>query len=106
MQMRQAGEPGYGPSNTFQGQAAAPEGHKSCTNHSRCHIANVLLGCRVFPSEMDPRSHPLWHLAETYGACCELQCSERTTHVVAAARGTEKTMWAVQHGKPVVTPAW
>lgn len=32
--------------------------------------------------------------------------SDRTTHVVAAARGTEKTLWAAQHGRPVVTPAW
>ncbi len=45
-------------------------------------------------------------MAEAFGAVCELQPGERTTHVVAAARGTEKTLWAAQHGRMVVTPAW
>jgi hypothetical protein len=45
-------------------------------------------------------------MAEAFGASCDLECSERTTHVISTVRGTEKTLWAAQHGRPVVTPAW
>lgn len=55
----------------------------------------VLQGCslvfsRVMPLEQDPRTHALWRMAEQYGATCSTHCSDATTHVVAAARGTEK----------------
>jgi hypothetical protein len=62
--------------------------------------------CRVIPQDTEPRAHPLWQLAEAYGATCEDSVSERVTHVVAAGRGTSKTLWAAQNGRPVVTPAW
>ena len=45
---------------------------------------------RVIPLEMDPCSHPLWKMAEQFGAKCSVSCSEDTTHVVAGTRGTEK----------------
>lgn len=66
----------------------------------------VLVFSRIVPADMDPRLHPLWRLAEAYGAACEEGVSERVTHVVAPSRGTQKTLWAAQHGRPVVTPAW
>lgn len=58
----------------------------------------MLQGCslvfsRVMPLEQDPRTHALWRMAEQYGATCSTHCSDATTHVVAAARGTEKVGW-------------
>lgn len=50
----------------------------------------VLVFSRVIPLETNPRQHPLWLLAEQYGATCSEQCSEDTTHVVAMTGGTEK----------------
>ncbi|KAI8462251.1 MAG: hypothetical protein J3K34DRAFT_527889 [Monoraphidium minutum] len=61
---------------------------------------------RVIPLEADPRSHPLWRLAEQYGGVCEGAVGWGTTHVVATHGGTEKVMWAKEHGKFVVSPAW
>ncbi len=34
------------------------------------------------------------------------QCNDATTHVVASVRGTEKTFWAQQQNRHVVSPAW
>jgi hypothetical protein len=111
-----------------------------------------LVFSRVIPLETNPRQHPLWLLAEQYGATCSEQCTEETTHVVAMTGGTEKVritaqpahtrrtqqidcldgwtvvlrystaaplcvtllmvccaaqaMWARQHKKHVVGPAW
>ncbi|KAG1672556.1 hypothetical protein FOA52_010656 [Chlamydomonas sp. UWO 241] len=61
---------------------------------------------RVIPLEQDPRTHALWRLAEQFGAACATGVSEATSHVVANSRGTEKTFWAAQNGRHVVTPAW
>ncbi|KAF5840284.1 hypothetical protein DUNSADRAFT_17253 [Dunaliella salina] len=55
---------------------------------------------------MEPWLHPLWKMAEAYGARCSARCEDSITHVVASSRGTEKTCWAAQHGRAVVTPAW
>eukprot|EP00879_Flechtneria_rotunda_P009025 GHRR01009450.1.p1 GENE.GHRR01009450.1~~GHRR01009450.1.p1 ORF type:complete len:161 (-),score=50.12 GHRR01009450.1:1665-2147(-) len=49
-----------------------------------------LVFSRVIPLEANPRQHPLWQLAEQFGAVCEMQCSDNTTHVVATHGGTEK----------------
>ena len=65
-----------------------------------------LVFSRVMPLEQDPQQHPLWVLAQQFGAQCSSQCSDATTHVVANMRGTEKTTWAAQHSKPTVTTAW
>lgn len=49
-----------------------------------------LVFSRVIPLEANPRTHPLWQLAEQFGATCGEQCTEQTTHVVATHGGTEK----------------
>ncbi|GBF90535.1 hypothetical protein Rsub_03531 [Raphidocelis subcapitata] len=61
---------------------------------------------RLAPAGADPRSHPLWRLAERYGGVCAEACGEATTHVVAAQDGTAKAMWARDNGRFVVNPAW
>jgi hypothetical protein len=59
--------------------------------HRRRVLAGVVLVfSRVIPLESDPRSHPLWRLAEQYGGACALGVSDATTHVVATHGGTEK----------------
>jgi hypothetical protein len=49
-----------------------------------------LVFSRVIPLETNPRQHPLWLLAEQYGATCSEQCTADTTHVVAMTGATEK----------------
>lgn len=49
-----------------------------------------LVFSRVIPLEANPRTHPLWQLAEQFGATCGEQCTDTTTHVVATHGGTEK----------------
>lgn len=56
----------------------------------------VLDGCRVlfsriFPvGEANPHLHPLWRLAEQFGASCCLHINDKVTHVVAISLGTDK----------------
>ena len=45
---------------------------------------------RVIPPEQEPASHPLWRMAERFGATCSMGMGEEVTHVVAAAEGTDK----------------
>lgn len=45
---------------------------------------------RVIPLEQEPSSHPLWRLAESFGATCSNHLDAATTHVIAGASGTEK----------------
>lgn len=71
----------------------------------------VLAGVRlvfshVIPLGAPPAAHPLWRLAERFGAVCCLGMEPGVTHVVAAAAGTEKVAAAVAAGKHVVSPAW
>lgn len=65
-----------------------------------------LVFTRVIPLEMEPSTHPLWRLAESFGARCSTVLDGATTHVVAGASGTEKVLQARAAGKWVVTPAW
>ncbi|KAL4419249.1 hypothetical protein ABPG77_001187 [Micractinium sp. CCAP 211/92] len=65
-----------------------------------------LVFTRVIPLEMEPSSHPLWRMAESFGARCSTLLDGATTHVVAGASGTEKVLQARAAGKWVVTPAW
>lgn len=63
--------------------------------------ARVLAGVhlvfsRVIPLESDPQQHPLWLLAEQFGATCSVGCTDNTTHVVATHGGTEKVGAAAQ----------
>jgi hypothetical protein len=50
----------------------------------------VIAFSRVIPLEMAPASHPLWRLAEEYGARCTTSLTPEVTHVVAMSRATEK----------------
>ena len=58
----------------------------------------VLNGCklifsRVFPQgEIQPHLHPLWQLAEQFGAICSMAIDDSVTHVVAISLGTDKVM--------------
>lgn len=45
---------------------------------------------RVIPLEVQPDTHPLWMLANSYGATCGTVLSDAVTHVVAGCDGTEK----------------
>lgn len=65
-----------------------------------------ILFSRVIPLEKAPASHPLWLLAEAFGAQCTTEADAGITHVVAGMRGTQKVFWALQTGKHVVLPAW
>lgn len=40
------------------------------------------------------------------GAVVTLGVDEDTTHVVAAARKTDKVHWAAAHNRHIVSPAW
>ena len=42
--------------------------------------------------ELQPEGHPLWVLAEQFGATCTLRATREVTHVVATALGTEKVI--------------
>jgi RNA polymerase II C-terminal domain phosphatase-like 3/4 len=72
----------------------------------------VLAGCcilfsRIFPvGEMQPHMHPLWRMAEQFGANCCLTINDKVTHVVAISLGTDKVNWATATGRPVVRPGW
>ena len=65
-----------------------------------------ILFSRVIPLEKAPASHPMWLLAEAFGAQCTTEGDAGVTHVVARTRGTQKVFWALQTGKHVVLPAW
>jgi RNA polymerase II C-terminal domain phosphatase-like 3/4 len=66
----------------------------------------------VVPSGTDPSRHPLWRLAEAFGArCVKIPSDAATTHVVVEPAnlgpgGTDKMIWATRLGKYVVTPGW
>ncbi|KAL8121464.1 hypothetical protein AgCh_018261 [Apium graveolens] len=57
----------------------------------------ILDGCRilfsrVIPLGTNPHLHPLWQMAEQFGAVCTNQMDERVTHVVAYLTGTDKVI--------------
>ena len=76
------------------------------------HRKEVLAGVHivfshVFPIHTDPTKQPLWTLAEDYGAKCSPALTEETTHVVAAARTTDKVKEATKRGNIlIVSPQW
>lgn len=45
---------------------------------------------RVIPGEQPASAHPLWQMAERFGAACREGVDEGVTHVVAVAEGTDK----------------
>ncbi|KAE9615698.1 hypothetical protein Lal_00017575 [Lupinus albus] len=72
----------------------------------------ILAGCRivfsrVFPvGETNPHLHPLWQIAEQFGAVCTNHIDDQVTHVVANSLGTDKVNWALSIGRFVVHPSW
>ncbi|CAN8285210.1 unnamed protein product [Cochlearia groenlandica] len=72
----------------------------------------ILSGCRIVFSriipvgEAKPHLHPLWQLAEQFGAVCTTQVDENVTHVVTNSLGTDKVNWALTRGKFVVHHGW
>jgi RNA polymerase II C-terminal domain phosphatase-like 3/4 len=72
----------------------------------------VLVGCRicfsrVFPKgEEKPEQHPLWKVAEEFGALCTRYLDASVTHVVTTSVGTEKAIQGEKMGKLVVRPEW
>ncbi|KAF9622449.1 hypothetical protein IFM89_031252, partial [Coptis chinensis] len=73
---------------------------------------NALAGCRIVFSglfrfdESHPEKHPLWQLAEQFGAVCILQMDQDVTHVVACSGRTTKVKKALSDGKYVVRRRW
>ena len=106
---RRAGAAGV--RNLFQWVIRVSFTLEPCCNSPRSAARQVLAGVRilfsrVIPLERAPASHPLWQLAEAFGAQCTTEADAGVTHVVAATRGTQKVFWALQTGKHVVLPAW
>lgn len=80
---------------------------KPCTSQL---VPQVLEGVRlvfsrVIPLETNPRQHPLWLLAEQYGATCSEQCAGDTTHVVAMTGATEKVRSLHSHAAALLLPS-
>lgn len=57
----------------------------------------VLVFSHIFPLGSRPAEHPLWRMAEEFGARCTAAMEPGVTHVVAGAEGTEK-VWAAKQG--------
>jgi len=75
------------------------------------HRERVLAGVRivfsrVFPLDCDPKQHPLWILAEDFGAECSTKFDDSTTHVIGMTLSTDKVKQARKRGCHCVTPQW
>lgn len=66
-------------------------------SHNQFTTGVSIVFSRVIPLEADPRSHPLWRLAEQYGCACSEAASDATTHIVATHGGTEKVRLCILH---------
>jgi RNA polymerase II subunit A-like phosphatase len=71
----------------------------------------VLAGCRVvfsgfYPRETDPRKTQLGRLAETFGAVCQTDITQDTTHLIAKKNHTDKVKTAHAHQITIVTEHW
>lgn len=71
----------------------------------------VLSGCNLVFSGLAPVSTPMqethfWKIAEQFGAFCELEISDLTTHVISYRCDTSKVLCAFKRGLQVVTPDW
>ncbi|XP_031473757.1 RNA polymerase II C-terminal domain phosphatase-like 4 isoform X1 [Nymphaea colorata] len=72
---------------------------------------DILKGCKIMFSRVHPTrcpadTQPLWKMAENLGAACSTEIDSSITHVVTVDLGTEKSRWAVQQKKFVVSPGW
>eukprot|EP00887_Chlorella_sp_A99_P003679 scaffold7.g3679.t1 len=82
------------------------QGARQGTPAEPADAGNVVLFSRVLPLDsVDPTTHPMWRLATSLGARCCRETGPEVTHVVATDN-TDKTRWAKQAGKHVVTPHW
>ncbi|XP_021729225.1 RNA polymerase II C-terminal domain phosphatase-like 4 [Chenopodium quinoa] len=61
---------------------------------------------RVIPTKYQAANHHLWKMAEQLGAKCSIEVDSSVTHVVSTDAGTDKSRWALQHGKFLVHPRW
>ena len=63
---------------------------------------------RVIPGEQPAAAHPLWRMAERFGASCREGVSEGVTHVVAVTEGTDKVRgaWLVVYVVQCVLCRW
>ncbi|MCL7026634.1 hypothetical protein MKW94_017191 [Papaver nudicaule] len=73
--------------------------------------SEVLKGCkllftRVWKVGEQAEKQKLWEVAEKLGAICCKDLDSSVTHVVSTDMGTEKSQWAVKHGKFLVHPRW
>jgi len=89
------------------GNAVPPKIQDILQEHRECVLAGVcIVFSRVFPLDCDPKQHPLWTLAEDFGAKCSTQLQDDTTHVVGVALSTDKVKQALKRGCFCVTPHW
>lgn len=62
---------------------------------------------RIIPLGEDPTMHPLWQLAESFGAKCTPHYDRNfTTHVVSTDLTTQKALDGIRDGKAVVGIRW
>lgn len=77
--------------NTMTGWGAPHDVRAVLEAERRRVLAGVRLTfSRVIPLEQEPSSHPLWRLAEQFGATCSTNVGDDVTHVVAVTDGTDK----------------
>lgn len=73
---------------------------------------DVLIGCKLCFSRVIPKAeekqerHPIWRLAEEFGAVCTRFLDSSVTHLVTTSEGTEKSITAAGMGIHVVRPDW
>ena len=67
----------------------------------------TILFSGVIPqNEQIPSAHPIWKLAERFGATCTSEQDDAVTHVVCQSVGTQKHKWAKENGKFAVSVEW
>ncbi|BDA42625.1 probable RNA polymerase II subunit A C-terminal domain phosphatase [Coccomyxa sp. Obi] len=92
--------------------AGADASEQDVREHLQALRGAVLSGCRICFSRIIPQgdpmpeAHHLWQQAQQLGAVVTLGVDEDTTHVVAAAKNTDKVHWAADHNRHIVSPAW
>lgn len=61
---------------------------------------------RPVPLAAHPLSYHFWKLAGQYGAVCEADLTEATTHIVSHRNDTSKVLCALERGLEIVRPEW
>lgn len=80
---------------------------RDCLSQIRSSVLqeSCILFSRIIPRDVEPKTHPAWHLASELGACCTTDAEESVTHVIAGGH-TSKTEWGYREGKHVVSLEW